>query len=182
MRCSLTHAKQKGRVPSPHAHFGCPFSQGMGSTTAWLLETLAPQGQHSWQKEKLNKSQLLCLLNSTMGEEGDTSAPEVLQRRLGNIPFPPEIPCSCNHTAQPCHTLAAQHSPAEPFCRCCFLPHAAHSSGTQVLVWLGMRKVCPTELGCKQELRLTAAVSQLSGFAPVVCQILSIHGKMMKNI
>lgn len=35
-----------------------------------------------------------------------------------------------------------------------------------------MGKVCPTELGCKQELSLTAALSQLSGFAPVVCQIL----------
>lgn len=114
MRCSLTHAKQSGRVPSPHAHFGCPFSQGMRSAAAWLLETLAPQGRRSWQKEKLHKSQLFCSLNSTMGEEGDTSAPEVLQRRLGNIPFSPKIPCSCSCTAQPCPTLAAQPIPARP--------------------------------------------------------------------
>lgn len=153
--------------------FSCSFwlPNPPGHSAYWLLETLTLQGWYSWQKEKLNKSQLLCLLSSTMGEEGDTSAPEVLQRRLGNIPFSPEIPCSCSCRAHPCPTLAAQHSRA-PFRRCCFPPHAAHSSGTQVSVWLGMGKVCPSELGCKQKLSLTAALSQLSGFAPAVCQIL----------
>lgn len=70
-----------------HTCFGCPFSQGTESSAAQLLANLWPQGKWSWQKEKLNQPQLLCLLNSIVREGGDTSASQVLQRKSGNIPF-----------------------------------------------------------------------------------------------
>lgn len=169
------------KVPSPvsHACFGCPFSQGMGSASAQLLATLAPQGQCSWQKEKLNQPQLLCLLNSTRGEEGDTSAPKVLQRRLGNIHFPLGFLAAAG--VMPDRVPHWWHGAAEHLSDASylvFLTALAHESQ----FWLEMGKVCPTELGCKRGLSHSEAGSQLSGFAPVVCQILSIHRKMMKNI
>jgi len=58
-----------------------------GSSRKEWMAALAPQGQCSWQKERLNQPQLLRLLNSTAGEEGDTPTPEVLHKRLGNIPL-----------------------------------------------------------------------------------------------
>lgn len=87
-RVALQNMKSPISSPVSRACFGCPLSQGMGSASAQLLATLAPQGQYSWQKEKLIQPQLLHLLNITAGEEGDTSALKVLQRSLGNIPFP----------------------------------------------------------------------------------------------
>lgn len=95
--------------PMPHAPFGCSLSHGMESDTAQLLATLAPQRQCSWQKEKLNQPQLLRLLNSTTGQEGDTSVPEASQRMLGNTPFPMGPHAAAT---QPCPKLAAQHSRA----------------------------------------------------------------------
>lgn len=164
-----------------HTCFGCPFSQGTESSAAQLLANLWPQGKWSCQREKLNQPQLLCLLNSIVREGGDTSASQVFAEEVGKHPFFPGTLCSYWCNTWMCSALVAQHSQAS-FWRCCFLPRPPCSSSTAVLVWLKMGKVCPPGLGCKWGLSHSGAESQLSGFAPVVCQILSIHRKMMKNI
>lgn len=164
-----------------HTCFGCPFSQGTESSAAQLLANLWPQGKWIWQREKLNQPQFLCLLNSVVREGGDTSASQVFAEEVGKHPFFPGTLCSCWCNTWMCSALVAQHSQAS-FWRCCFLPRPPCSSSTAVSVWLKMGKVCPPGLGCKWGLSHSGAESQLSGFAPVVCQILSIHRKMMKNI
>lgn len=148
-----------------HARFVSPFSQWKAEEwrmKKWKKEewkklaVLTPQC--SWQKVKLNQPQLLCLLNTR--EEGDYL-----------------LPMFCRRSGWEASLLQ------DPFWWCHFPARTPQFiSGTQVPAQLEVGTVCPAEWGCKWGLRHSGTASQLSGFAPDVCQMLSIHWNMMKNI